>query len=848
MSIIRTVVGAWLLACCVPLTNCGGRSALDAGEYFSAANTGGSASWGTTLATATGGTLGYIVSTSGGFEATGGAARTGGGSSGSIGMAGATGSDTSRTGGAAVSGGQPTIGGRATGGQPAGGGCAGSIGSEQQSLIDDLESGTGRVPATDGRIGVWYAFDSDDGTQAQVPAPTTPGVPIIPEPVASSWSQAPLCASKFAMHTTGAGYTWAGIGFDLKFDGTTYGSYDASAFDGITFVGAGTPVSVRISTTTTTSTKYGGTCTLDEEESNPNEGCQPHSYDVSLDNEFSQHWVPFKALTLLPGEWHTAPDFEPKRLTNIQFYTGGIFDFWVDNVSFYAGRPGCCDLSPTECNGVIDIPNASLKKALGQGDLTCSDVCFRESFYDSLETPPSTPQNLAGLQCLIGLRRLIARNYGLDDIRAIANLSHLYQLDLTGNRVTSLQALSSLTNLGWLDLGQNQVSVLTPLANLKELASLTLSNNSIVSLDGLQGLAQLQLLSLDFNEIVDITPLSTLAALDGLDLSDNAVVDVAPLSSLSALTSLDLSNNQIKDASPLSNLTGLITLELNQNQIASLAGFGNLPYLPRLDLSNNQISDLANFGNMAALTSLNLSNNRIASAAFGNLPLLMTLDLSSNAIEELTRFGNLPALTTVDFSNNAIRSPKCAGGLPKLTIVDFSNNNIESVTGIGAISSLSSLDLSNNQLRDFSSFSELALLESLEYLNLAGNPLGALENVPTFEALKSINLSNTGLSSAAELGRMHNLTSIYLSNNQLREITFLQSFRQLNYLDLSNNQISDLSPFLSAPWGPPVLGNRYSTSSTLNVKGNPIDCVAQATNLAALRAMTLNVVTDCPWL
>jgi hypothetical protein len=55
---------------------------------------------------------------------------------------------------------------------------------------------------------------------------------------------------------------------------------------------------------------------------------------------------------------------------------------------------------------------------------------------------------------------------------------------------------------------------------------------------------------------------------------------------------------------------------------------------------------------------------------------------------------------------------------------------------------------------------------------------------------------------------------------------------------LSDNQITDLSPLVANA----SLG--YGTG--IAIAGNPIDCTAQAQNIATLRARGVTLTTDCP--
>lgn len=194
-------------------------------------------------------------------------------------------------------------------------------------LIDDMEDGSGRIKNCKSRVGVWYAFnDTDGGTQW--PAVTKPGTPIETSEIPNGRG-----SSRRAMHTYGGKDTrsfdwWAGIGFDLNFDGTSYGHYDASQYDGITFWlrGSATCLEVRFHTVATTLPIYGGTYS--------GTYGAPASMGLSSSDDWKQWWVPFTSLYTSPD----APKFDPRDLTNVQFYCGvncREIDFWVDDVAFY---------------------------------------------------------------------------------------------------------------------------------------------------------------------------------------------------------------------------------------------------------------------------------------------------------------------------------------------------------------------------------------------------------------------------------------------------------------------------------------------------------------------------------
>jgi hypothetical protein len=246
---------------------------------------------------------------------TGGASTSGGASSG--GETGGGSSGGSNTGGAPSGDTGGTLTGGSGGGTATGGGAAGP------ELIDDMEDGDGRILANSGRQGPWHVFNSSD---------TGPGKVVTPEKGGANGSQ-------FAMHTSGMGYTFAGLGFGLNNSDSTPESaqskaYDASAWSGLVFMakaGSTGTASLRVEARMRdfVPTDRGGTCT---------DGCW-NVYGFSVTAPLSTTWqeirVPFSSMKRETG---TTPAFDAKQLMTISFkHTGNSdhFDFWIDDVRFY---------------------------------------------------------------------------------------------------------------------------------------------------------------------------------------------------------------------------------------------------------------------------------------------------------------------------------------------------------------------------------------------------------------------------------------------------------------------------------------------------------------------------------
>jgi hypothetical protein len=356
-----------------------------------------------------------------------------------------------------------------------------------ENTVDDMETGTGHVCPFDNRNGVWYVFNDESEGAEQWPPLTTPGIPAPTSEIPGGRD-----GSTRAMHTYGDGFCeWgAGIGFDLAYNDGAYGSYDVSAYDGITFWARSdlsNIVTFRVSTVDTTRIEWGGNCEEDEDCS-----WEPHVKPIKFYADWIQYWVPFTQL-----ESDLSLPFNNDVVTNIQFLVedfdfvgyGLGFDFWVDDLSFYSGSPDCaerCEAAPPGCDGELPIVDetlmASLEKYAGaSGKVTCRDVCWQGSF----DLHRSDIDSLQGLECLPWMTELTTYQGEIQDITPLATLSNLRRLQLANSRITRISALSELSSLVYLDLSGNSISDLTPLSGLTSLNNLVLTNNNITDISPL---------------------------------------------------------------------------------------------------------------------------------------------------------------------------------------------------------------------------------------------------------------------------------------------------------------------------------------------------------------------------
>ena len=336
------------------------------------------------------------------------------------------------------------------------------------------------------------------------------------------------------------------------------------------------------------------------------------------------------------------------------------------------------------------------------------EILNNEKKLDLSEKGLSNISDISALANLTNLQTLNLSGNSISDIGALANLTNLTELNLSGNKIISdISALGNLTNLQTLNLSNNNISDIGALASLTNLQTLYLSNNNISDISALGGLTNLTELDWSYNKNISIGALANLPNLQTLDLSGNGIISIGELGSLPNLQTLNLSSNNISDISALGHLTNLQTLNWSYNKIIYISTLRNLTNLQTLNLSGNNISDISalrSLTNLQTLKTLNLSGNKISDiSALANLTNLQTLDLSGNGISDISALEsltNLKTLKTLHLSSNKISDISALANLTNLQTLYLSNNNISDVSLLGNLLGLRWLYLGKNKLAE----------------------------------------------------------------------------------------------------------------------------------------------------
>ncbi|CAM1510569.1 Fc.00g009040.m01.CDS01 [Cosmosporella sp. VM-42] len=250
--------------------------------------------------------------------------------------------------------------------------------------------------------------------------------------------------------------------------------------------------------------------------------------------------------------------------------------------------------------------------------------------------------SLDGLDVHDGLLSLRARDNLIEEVDfGNIKMDRLTELDLEGNRITSVRGLERLPLLSKLRLGKNRLQNFTVKTIIKTLRQLDLGDNELTSLD-ISNLPSLHSLHADRNRIADITGFGRARRLDSLSLREQRgeqPLDLNFLAKAYEIRKLFLSGNYLGVFEPKVDFLNLQLLELANCGLQYLPeNLGQLtPNLRTLNINFNAIGDLSPLQFIPRMKKLLVAGNRLAD--------------STSVTELLTDF---PHLTQVDLRDNPV--------------------------------------------------------------------------------------------------------------------------------------------------------------------------------------------------
>jgi len=214
------------------------------------------------------------------------------------------------------------------------------------------------------------------------------------------------------------------------------------------------------------------------------------------------------------------------------------------------------------------------------------------------------------------------------------------QLDCVGKNVGSIEVLSDYEYLRQIDLSQNCIDNVSAIAGLSHVLRLNLSANKIPTIDSWLSGGQAHLMHLDLsgNKLVAL-PALQMPALRTASFARNLIDTCASFTGHSTLELLDLSVNPLDSLIGVGNMPRLKSLNVSSNKLWSLAGLSGLPSLVDLDISSNAFESFSGpWSEMPKVETLSAQNNRVTKAdgleALFQVPSLKQLNVLGNPLAD----------------------------------------------------------------------------------------------------------------------------------------------------------------------------------------------------------------------
>ena len=331
------------------------------------------------------------------------------------------------------------------------------------------------------------------------------------------------------------------------------------------------------------------------------------------------------------------------------------------------------------------------------------DTNLRAAIAEALGKSPSAPITAEEME---RLKRLEARNRGIQDLTGLQFAINLDDLVLDTNQISDLSPLASLTNLRRLGFRDNPVPDISPVRNLTNLTHLAFPRTLVSDLSPLARLINLE--DLWFNaegaKISDLSPLAGLINLKLIHAGGHSISDLSPLAGLTKLEHLYLPGSHISDLTPLAGLTRLKELYLHhQDVISDISPLAGLTGLERLNLEDNSISDLSPLAGLTNLKWLNLVVNDISDVSpLVSLTNLTWLKVGRDNISDLSPLARLTGLKELYLPECEISDISPLAGLIGLERLSLQHNNISDLSPLARLTNLKWLEVSRNNISDLS--------------------------------------------------------------------------------------------------------------------------------------------------
>ncbi len=360
------------------------------------------------------------------------------------------------------------------------------------------------------------------------------------------------------------------------------------------------------------------------------------------------------------------------------FEVGKGTDFTIEVSEFPVSQ--LCTVSNSTYTALSDIEGIAI---LCEDRILISDVLkgvVDQNFLDCLD--------YKWIEYIDQVKSVICKKYSITNDYGLADFTHLTQLDLSFNQLTSVDLksnieletvrisennlesieLTSNPKIGFLSLANNRLEVLNINEN-PEISFLVLSDNLLTSLDT-SGNPYLHIMTLNDNEFTKAN-LSE-SNVKFLELNNNKLTSIGGGDFSAELYSLKLNGNSIIRAD-FSENSELSYLYIEDNELISMDLKSN-EELYHLYVKNNNLSGLDVSSNLD-LFLLDLENNKITGVDLSNNERLRFLNLASNKLTNLDLSHN-PELKTLYLNDNRLTTIPVglSGILDSLAVIDLTRN------------------------------------------------------------------------------------------------------------------------------------------------------------------------------
>lgn len=335
----------------------------------------------------------------------------------------------------------------------------------------------------------------------------------------------------------------------------------------------------------------------------------------------------------------------------------------------------------------------ALRDQLG---MTRTEPLYTNDLWSITEfTVPAQARTLEDLPKLIHLESLTITNLPNGSLQDLIGLNELRSLDLTGCRfaASELAVLERLPMLEKLVLANCGLSTIADLSNVTTLTYLDISNNTVRNLESLTGMANMRELYMKLNAVTSLDVMAYLYNLEKLDVSFNSVSSLEPLAQCPKLSWLDVSNNTISSVNGLANLQLLASLSLNYNNLTDISPLSGCVQLKELSFTNNSIYGISNLASLYNLEIIDFSYNNVpALPSWPQSSALRVVQGAHNSVTSVAVLGGMGNLTYVSLDYNSLTDINALANCPNLVQVNVYGNAIADVSELTAHSIIVNYD------------------------------------------------------------------------------------------------------------------------------------------------------------